>query len=108
MPSCDATVLTPSRKGSNGVQSPRFDFCEGPSSFPAVGFFFEMRGTSGDSCQVQFASHFAGFFSGAVAKAFPYGSLCGSNDCFWLNRNLLRYNMADIETATQKYDPCRT
>ena len=42
-----------------------------------------------------------GFFLGVVAKAFPYGSSCGSNDRFLAeHRNLLRYNMADIETAT--------
>jgi len=26
-----------------------------------------------------------GFLSGVVAKAFPYGSSCGSHDRFWLN-----------------------
>src|SRR5262249_40285122 len=44
-----------------------------------------------------------GFFSGVVAKAFPYGPSCSSNDRFLAEyRNLLRYNMADIETATKE------
>jgi len=60
-----------------------------------------MRGTSGIPARFNLLHTLPGFFSGVVAKAFPYGSSCGSNDRFLAeHRNLLRYNMADIETAT--------
>jgi hypothetical protein len=39
MDSCDASVLTPSRKSSIAVLSPRIDFYISPSSNSAVGFF---------------------------------------------------------------------
>ena len=88
------------------IQSPRFDFSGGPSSFLAVGFFLEMRGTSGIPARFNLLHTLPGFFSGVVAKAFPYGSSCGSNDRFLAeHRNLLRYNMADIETATPEVRP---
>jgi hypothetical protein len=47
------------------------EFLRGPSSFLAAGFFLKMRGTSRDSCQVQFASHFAGVLFGSRRKGFP-------------------------------------
>jgi hypothetical protein len=97
---------TPAIKSSIAVLSPRLDFCEGPSSFLAVGFFLETRGTSGTPARFNLLHTLPGFFSGVVAKAFPYGSSCGSNDRFLAeHRNLLRYNMADIETATPEVRP---
>src|SRR5690242_19493683 len=77
----NASALVPARKSSNGVLSSRLDFCEGPSSFLSMGFFLEMRGTSGDSSQVQFCFALCrGSFREWSQKAFPYGSSCGSND----------------------------
>ena len=62
--------------GNRAVQipPPRFDFTGGPSSFLAVGFFLEMRGTSGIPARFNLLHTLPGFFSGVVAKAFPYGS----------------------------------
>ena len=97
---------TPAIKSSIAVQSPRLDFCEGPSSFLAVGSFLEMRGTSGDSCQVQFASHFAGVLFGSRRKGFPLRLFVRFKRPFLPeHRNLLRYNRADIESATPEVRP---
>ena len=99
-------VLFGSVKSQVQILSPRFDSSGGPSSFLAVGFFLEMRGSSGIPARFNLLHTLPGFFSGVVAKAFAYGSSCGSNDRFLAeHRNLLRYNTADIETATPKVRP---
>ena len=65
-----------------------------------------MRGTSGDSSQVQFASHFAGVLFGSRRKGFPLRLFVRFKRPFLAeHRNLLRYNMADIETATPEVRP---
>ncbi len=53
---------TPARKSSNGVLSPRLDFCESPRSLSAVGFFTEIRPSLASVVRFKLRRPVPGFF----------------------------------------------